>query len=89
MMALKIIHFCGVLWSKSQFKKKIELNRDTFFPHPNKRELSKMLWFLEQNCLFVGQLPREYCLHKKMLKDNSLTRYCTVVKLPLLGDLAK
>lgn len=48
-----------------------------------------MLWFLEQDHLFVGQLPREYCLHQKMLKDSSLTRYCTVVKSPLLGDLAK
>lgn len=46
------IQFLKASWSKDQFKKKIDSDEETFSPHPNMVELSKTVWFLEQQSLF-------------------------------------
>lgn len=54
----------GSPWNKNRV-----LGRDVF-PHPNKTELSGAAWFWDRNhsVLCVAWLPREDCLHVKMLR---------------------
>lgn len=64
--ALRIVHFCGVLWNEGQFKKKIELNRATF-----SHILIKGSW--ARRC---GSWNRIICLEDSCLGSTAYIKRC-------------